>query len=76
MCAVFPRVARKNRTPTIGTYHAAAGKKCGFEMRNNATAELQKAFAGGELPSAERYFSFFWCYFLRSQSAKSNTDKQ
>jgi len=25
MCAVFPRVARKNRTPTIGTYHAVAG---------------------------------------------------
>jgi len=38
MCAVFPRVARKNRTPTIGMYHAAAGKKCGVEMRNNATA--------------------------------------
>jgi hypothetical protein len=28
----------KNRTQTIGKYHAAAGKKCGFEMRNNATA--------------------------------------
>ena len=38
MCVVFPRYARKNHTPTIGMYHAAAGKKCGFEMRNNATA--------------------------------------
>jgi len=43
-CAVFPRVARKNRTPTIGTYHAAAGNKRGVEMRNNATALLLLLF--------------------------------
>ena len=36
----FSRYARKNRTQPIGTYYAAAGKKCGFEMRNNATAQL------------------------------------
>jgi len=37
VCGFSARSA-ENRTPTIGTYHAAAGKKCGFEMRNNATA--------------------------------------
>jgi hypothetical protein len=38
LCAVFPRVARKNRTQKIGKYHAAAGEMCGFMMRNNTTA--------------------------------------
>jgi len=32
MCAVFPRVARENRTQKIGKHHAAAGKKRGYDM--------------------------------------------
>jgi hypothetical protein len=35
MCAVFPRIARKNRTPTERTYRSAEGKNADRVSRGN-----------------------------------------